>query len=328
MSQRDPLVKAALSGPLAEHGGATQAERASGLTAQTLRRVKNRDDIPLLAVDHFDDVDWDEYADYLETLGATLRQQLAELPASASGRTFTADDLRADLLIRLAQRLREADLTDATYWRLTVQLRHEALAGTPVLQEGWNEPADGMTLRAERTRVLDEVADQISAFRTEGPAALARLDAGVLARARAKQRPAGPELPLADCLELDLGYAAESVPTLEEWKALPGHQRAAAARSAAATWSAIATATLRLAEQTKAAMTYLGERQRFGPDDVDEDDEKPSALAGPEDLRSDPKPLLFVYGDLSASLSEKARAALRAESLWTALAEGDADGGD
>ncbi|MFD4397284.1 hypothetical protein [Kitasatospora sp. NPDC058478] len=189
MSQRDPLVKAALCGPLSEHGGVVQAERATGLTAQTLRRIRNRDDIPLLAVDHVDDVDWDEYADYLETLGTTLRRQLSALPAPTAGRAFTTDDLRADLLIRLAHRLREAEPTDAAHWQLTVQLRHEALAGTSVLQEEWSESADGMAQQAEQARVLNEVADQISAFRTDGPAALARLDADVLARARAEYAP-------------------------------------------------------------------------------------------------------------------------------------------
>ncbi|GGX54459.1 hypothetical protein [Streptomyces noursei] len=189
MSQRDPLVKAGLSGPLSGHGGVRQAERASRLTAQTLRRIKDRDDIPLLAADHFDDVDWDEYADYLETLGTTIRRQLAALPAPADGRAFTADDLRADLLVHLAQRLRDTELTDAAHWQLTVQLRHEAQADTPVPQEEWSESTDELPLRAARARILGEVADQITAFRTEGPTAAARLDADVLARARAQLAP-------------------------------------------------------------------------------------------------------------------------------------------
>lgn len=189
MSQRDPLVKAALSGPLSEHGGVVQVERASRLTSQTLRKIKSRDDIPLLAADHFDDIDWDGYADYLETLGTALRHQLAALPAPADGRRFTTDDLRAAVLLDLARRLREVELTDAAYWQLTVELRHEALAVTPVVQEEWSESADGTALRAERARVLNEVADQITAFRTEGPAAVARLDADVLARARAELAP-------------------------------------------------------------------------------------------------------------------------------------------
>ncbi|MFD4394632.1 hypothetical protein [Kitasatospora sp. NPDC058478] len=189
MSQRDPLVKAAVCGPLSGHGGVTQAERASGITAQTLRRIKSRDDIPLLAADHFDGVDWDEYADYLEELGSSIRRQLAALPAPEDGRAFTADDLRADLLTRLAHRLRDTELTDAAHWQLTVQLRHEAAAGPTVLQEDWGESAGESALQAEWARVLDEVADQITAFRTEGPAALARLDAELLDRTRAEHAP-------------------------------------------------------------------------------------------------------------------------------------------
>ncbi|MFF8619253.1 hypothetical protein [Streptomyces sp. NPDC015350] len=184
MDQRDPLVMAALSGPLAGHGGTSKAERASGLTAQTLRRIRTREDIPVLDGTHFDEVDWDEYADYLETLGTAIRHQLETLPAPAAGRAFTADDQRAALLLDLAQRLRDTELTDFAHWQLTVQLRHEAQARTTVLQEEWTASADQTTLQAARAQVLEEVADQITAYRTDGPAAITRLDADVLARAR------------------------------------------------------------------------------------------------------------------------------------------------
>ncbi|MFE6500788.1 hypothetical protein [Kitasatospora sp. NPDC057738] len=189
MSQRDPLVRAALCGPLSGHGGITQAGRASDLTAQTLRRIKDRTDIPLLADVHFDDVDWDEYADYLEALGTITRNRLAQLPAPTTGRPFTADDLRAALLIRLAQRLRETEPTDAAFWQLTMQLRHEALAGTRVVNDGWTESVHEASSRAEEARVLNEVADQISAFRTDGPAASALLDTEVFDRVRAELAP-------------------------------------------------------------------------------------------------------------------------------------------
>ncbi|MFG2564643.1 hypothetical protein ACGFR6_04295 [Streptomyces sp. NPDC048567] len=182
MSERDPLVLAALSGPLRDHGGKRQAEQASSLTAQTLRRIMSRDDIPLLAVDHFDTVDWDEYADYLETLGTAIRRQLAGLPGAAEGRAFTADDMRAETLLDLARRVRETELTDLAYWRLTLRLRHEAEGG-PGSEFAGAQAANAAT-RAEWARTLTEVADQITAFRTHGPGALDRLDADMLARTR------------------------------------------------------------------------------------------------------------------------------------------------
>ncbi|MFH8257844.1 hypothetical protein [Streptomyces roseolus] len=193
MLRRDPLVIAALRGPLAGHGGTRHAERASSLTAQTLRRVKAREDIPVLPHDYVDEVDWDEYADYLEIMGTSLRRQLAELPAPASGRPFTADDLRASRLIDLAERLRDTERTDFALWQLTLELRHAAQDRTAVLQEEWTETADAAAMRNARAQLLTEVADQITAFRTEGPAAVGRLDPGILARARAELAPpAGP----------------------------------------------------------------------------------------------------------------------------------------
>ncbi len=113
------------------------------------------------------------------------------LPAPASGRReFTADDLRAELLINLAHRLRTTDLTDIAYWRLTTELRHEAETGTPVPQEGEaHEQTEPSAHPEEWARVLREVADQITAYRTEGPAAASRLDPEVLARARTRLAP-------------------------------------------------------------------------------------------------------------------------------------------
>lgn len=188
MAKRDPLVRAAVTGRL----GVPQSARASGLTPQTVRRLGGRDDIPLLGADHHSGgVDWDEYADYLETLGAAIRDQLATIPAPPGGRTHTTDDLRAELLIRLADRLRDTELSDAAHWALTVELRQEAEEdpALAVRQEQWTESADSAAFRAERVRTLTEVADQITAYRTEGPDAIARLDAAVLARARSELAP-------------------------------------------------------------------------------------------------------------------------------------------
>ncbi|MEW1552208.1 hypothetical protein [Streptomyces tsukubensis] len=178
MARRDPLVRAALSGPLAGHGGVRKTERASGLTAQTLRRIMARDDIPAPPPDGLaDDVDWDSYADHLETLGAALRERLAALPVPAGGRVFTADDLLAQLLLDLAQRVRDTELSDHGYWRLTVELRHEAAAtGPAVPEDGWTEPAGPAADRAVRARLCRRVADQITAYRTEGPVAARHLE--------------------------------------------------------------------------------------------------------------------------------------------------------
>ncbi|MEV5203209.1 hypothetical protein [Streptomyces sp. NPDC053720] len=185
MAQRDPLVLAALDGPLSGHGGIARAERASALTPQTLRRIKSREDIPLLAADRTDAVDWDEYADYLEALGTDLREQLAALPAPAGGRPFTTDDFRAELLLHLAGQVRDAERTDHGFWLLTLTLRHTAQVTPSVLQEDWNESADSAAHRAVRAELLTEVADQITAYRVKGPAAADRLDVTALARVRA-----------------------------------------------------------------------------------------------------------------------------------------------
>ncbi|MEU8543169.1 hypothetical protein AB0C52_24830 [Streptomyces sp. NPDC048717] len=104
--------------------------------------------------------------------------RLKALPAPASGLAFTADGQCAALL------------TDFAHWHLTTQLRQEAQADTTVLQEDWTPSADQTALRAARTQVLDEVADQISTYRTDGPAATSRLDADVLALAGARFTPA------------------------------------------------------------------------------------------------------------------------------------------
>ncbi|MFE9845802.1 hypothetical protein [Streptomyces goshikiensis] len=191
MLQRDPLVVAALTGPLSAHGGVRQAERASGLTAQTLRRIKASEGVPILPRARFDEVDWDEYADYLETMGNSIRTALAELPAPEGGRDFTADDLRAVILADLAERLRSTELTDFAMWQLTIELRHEAQDQAAALPEKWVEPAATTATSAVRAQLLSEVADQISAFREMGPAAADRLHAGILARARGDLAPSG-----------------------------------------------------------------------------------------------------------------------------------------
>lgn len=191
MARRAPLVKAALTGPLSAHGHLRQAEDATGLTAQTLRRLKLHE-VPLAGHDHSSDVDWDAYADYLETLGTVIQEQLDALPSGQSGRrAYTTDDLRARLLARLADRLRETEISDVGLWGLTVELRQEASEVT-VFYRGAGSQSDacgGDESRAERMRVYTEVADQITAYRLDGPAASHRLDAAVLARAHADLAP-------------------------------------------------------------------------------------------------------------------------------------------
>ncbi|MET9097136.1 hypothetical protein ABZX72_34230 [Streptomyces cyaneofuscatus] len=174
MARRDPLVKAALVGPLAEHGGVRRAEHATGLTPQTLRRLK-AGGAPLLERDLSSEVDWDAYADYLETMGNVIREKLDALP-STGPRAFTADDLRAELLLRIADQMRDTEISDVGLWGLTKELRQEAAR-------------EGGSGGAEAAGVRTAVADQITRFRTEGTAAWGHLDAAVLERAHAELGP-------------------------------------------------------------------------------------------------------------------------------------------
>lgn len=168
MARRDPLVRAALTGPLSGHGDVRRAERATRLTPQTLRRLK-AGAIPLLERDFSAEVDWDAYADYLETMGRVIREQLDALPSTSPGpRAFTVDDLRSELLIRIADRIRDTEISDVGLWGLTMELRQEAAR-----DQG-----------PEAAGVRRDVADQITRFRTEGPAAWDHLDPAVLDRAR------------------------------------------------------------------------------------------------------------------------------------------------
>lgn len=190
--RRDPLIKAALAGPLAHHGGLQKGLEVTGLTAQTLRRIKGRDDIPVLAKDTSAEVDWDGYADYLATEAAEIREALSRMP-SAAARTPTAYELRAGLLEDLAERVRNTEISDVGYWALTLELRNEAQdAENPVivLQDDWRETPESTHERAQYARILHEVADQITRFRTDGEAGFEHLDPAVLARARAELAPA------------------------------------------------------------------------------------------------------------------------------------------
>ncbi|MFD8118629.1 hypothetical protein [Streptomyces microflavus] len=176
MARRDPLVKAALTGPLSGHGDVRRAERATGLTPQTLRRLK-AGDAPLLEHDHSAEVDWDAYADYLETMGRVIREKLDTLPSTSSApRAFTVDDLRSELLIRIADRMRDTEISDVGLWGLAMELRQEAA----------RESRGGS---GEEAGVRTVVADQIARFRTEGTAAWDHLDAAVLDRAHAELSP-------------------------------------------------------------------------------------------------------------------------------------------
>ncbi|MEV8606159.1 hypothetical protein AB0465_40565 [Streptomyces griseoviridis] len=183
MARRDPLVKAALTRALSKHGDVSQAERATGLTSQTLRRLK-ASDIPLLERDRSRDVNWGAYADYLETMGKVIREKLDALPSTGS-RTSTVDDLRSELLIRIADRIRDTEISDVGLWGLTTELRQEA-AG------------EGEGRSTETTGVRTAVADQITRFRTEGPAAWNQLDAAVLDRAHAELSPPPSDRLLAE----------------------------------------------------------------------------------------------------------------------------------
>ncbi|MFF2852723.1 hypothetical protein ACFVT5_41480 [Streptomyces sp. NPDC058001] len=193
MAKRDPLVKGALLGPLTGHGGITNAQRATGLTRQTLYRARDREEIPVLDQDHNDDLDWDEYADYLDTLADDIDASLARIPRpQGTGRTFTSDDLRAGLLRKVAERVRATEWTDLGYWALTMELRQQAADSTrptAVLQEDWRETDDSRTQRETLAQVLGEVADQITRYRTEGPSAAGFLDPDTLTRARSDRRP-------------------------------------------------------------------------------------------------------------------------------------------
>lgn len=152
-----------------------QKAPTSRLTPQTLRNIiKKREGVSVLRVDHADDVDWDECAHYLETLAADLRERLSALPQTAGWRPFTADDLRAGLLPHLAEQVRDAERSDYGYWLLTLELRHEAQATTPVLQDGWTESGEAAAHRTVRAELLGEVADQLTAYRTMGSAARQR----------------------------------------------------------------------------------------------------------------------------------------------------------
>ncbi|MFI6277968.1 hypothetical protein [Streptomyces sp. NPDC050988] len=189
--RRDPLVRAALTGPLAHHGGLQKGLEATGLTAQTLRRIKGRNDIPVLAKDTSAEVDWDGYADYLATEAAEIREALSRMP-SAAARTPTAYELRAGLLEDLAERVRNTEISDVGYWGLTMELRNDAQdAENPVivLQDDWRETPESTHVRAQYARILHEVADQITRFRTVGEVGFEHLDPAVLARARAELAP-------------------------------------------------------------------------------------------------------------------------------------------
>lgn len=190
MAERDPLVRGALVGPLAGHGYITASRRATRLTRQTLTRIRSREEIPVLAEDHSLEVDWDEYADYLDALAEGIEVSLARIagPQTGEHREFTADDLRARVLRDLAARVRDTEWTDLGYWALTVSMREEAADRadpTAVLQEDSQESQEGPALRSAQARALSEVADQITRYRIEGPAAVVHLDADTLARARA-----------------------------------------------------------------------------------------------------------------------------------------------
>ncbi|MET9206760.1 hypothetical protein ABZW38_16620 [Streptomyces bacillaris] len=172
MARRDPLVKAALTRPLSGHGDLRRVESATGLTPQTLRRLK-AGDTPLLEHDSSAEVDWDTYADYLETMGTVIREKLDALPGE---RVFTMDDLRSQLLIRIADQIRTTEISDVGLWGLTMELRQEAARET----RAGNPEAAG---------VRTEAADQITRFRTEGLAAWGHLDPAVLDRARTELGP-------------------------------------------------------------------------------------------------------------------------------------------
>ncbi|MFE6272224.1 hypothetical protein ACFVQ9_25925 [Streptomyces goshikiensis] len=189
--RRDPLVRAALQGPLAHHGGLQKGMKATGLTAQTMRNIKAAADVAVLAEDTSADVDWDGYADYLATEAAMIREALSAMP-SRSPRTPTLDDLRASLVDDLAERVRNTDISDVGYWALTLELRDDAQdAENPVLvlQDDTQEIPDSAAARSQQARILNEVADQITRFRTEGEDAFNHLDPAVLARARAELAP-------------------------------------------------------------------------------------------------------------------------------------------
>ncbi|MFE3558352.1 hypothetical protein ACFXKW_26350 [Streptomyces sp. NPDC059193] len=194
--RRDPLVQAALQGPLAAHGGLLRTEEATALTAQTLRRIKDRAGVTVLARDTSAEVDWDGYADYLAAESAMIREALDTLPSSGSRRepaagglrVPTLDDLRARLLQHLSERVRETEISDYGYWSLTMELRgdaEDAQIPTLVLQEDSQGGPVSTESRAQHAQILHEVADQITAFRREGEAAFDHLNPAVLERARA-----------------------------------------------------------------------------------------------------------------------------------------------
>ncbi|MFD6465221.1 hypothetical protein [Streptomyces goshikiensis] len=167
--------------------------KATGLTAQTMRNIKAGADVdvPVLAEDTSADVDWDGYADYLATEAVMIREALAALP-STPDRSPTLDDLRACVLENLSERVRNTEISDVGYWQLTMELRGEAQDAqipTIVLQDDWDEKPESAEARAEYARILNEVADQLTGFRTQGEAAFQNLNPAVLKRARAELAP-------------------------------------------------------------------------------------------------------------------------------------------
>lgn len=183
-ARRDPLLVGALAA-LTNYGAITQVQRATGLTRQTIYRLGGEPG-PQLEQDHTDDIDWDEYADYLDTVATEIEESLARIRPAGVAPSYTADDQRAALLRGMAEQIRDTERTDAGYWALTVELRERAITWkrpTVTLEGSARRSGDG--LDAAGAQVFQDVADQITRYRTEGAAAVSHLNADTLIRSRA-----------------------------------------------------------------------------------------------------------------------------------------------
>lgn len=182
MAKRDFLIR----GALAEHltRGATRDQRATritptrivraaGVTRPVITRGNNRQEIPRLDQDRCTEVDWDGYADHLDTRAAAIQSAPEKCsPPHEGSRSLTAGGVKARLLRNLAERLRGTDLTDAAFWELTIELRQEiaeCARAAPGFREDWREPESERSLRRNRAELCREVADQITQYRINGP---------------------------------------------------------------------------------------------------------------------------------------------------------------
>ncbi|MFJ2882408.1 hypothetical protein [Streptomyces sp. NPDC087272] len=169
---------------------------------------------------------------------------------------------------------------------------------------------------SRRSAAMKELA-HLMGGQTDAASALGVSKEAVSKTIRGGDRRTAGALPLADYLEIDLPRCGDQVPTLEEWQGLPAADREAAAEQAHQTWQAIATATLRMAEQARAASEWIAESALFG----DADDEPCPPLARDHNPQYGPGPaLITVYADIAQSLERSHRTAVTTATYWRELA--------